>query len=246
MNPMITFGEDMGMGANKLYGPKGGTWVQSLVAADNGQVLGPMLGFRNRKPPLRIRVDGITLWVGAEAHDWGQAIENLDYDRMSGVPETRAIFYANLTRYMERFGLLEAPIKMIVGLPLEPLTGSDSQANAEIVRKWIQGEHFWEAGGKPYHVTISEAKITSQPSGALFDYLLDEEGSFIPERSAHFSQEVGVIAIGFNTLELLTVKERVAVQGMTAGRTLGVRRLLELVNNEGLYTRLGSRDQWTN
>jgi hypothetical protein len=60
----------------------------------------------------------------------------------------------------------------------------------------------------------------------LFDYLLDAQGQFIPERKAVLKQEIGIVSIGFNTLELLTVKDKAPVQAMTAGRTLGVRRLL--------------------
>jgi len=241
MENNLFLGQDLGMGAIKLYGPCGGMQLPSVVAADLGQVVGNMLGFRSRKPPVRIRVEGMSFYVGAEAHDWGRGIENLDYDRLTGVPETRAIFYASLTQYLERNSLTNLPVQMIVGLPLEPLSGPDAQANAEAVRQWMKGEHYWEADGKPFSVTITEVKITSQPSGALFDYLLDEQGAFIPERKLHFTQEMGIISIGFNTLEVLTVKDRAPVQGMTHGTTSGVRRLLELVNGDGMYS-LGELD----
>jgi hypothetical protein len=50
-----------------------------------------------------------------------------------------------------------------------------------------------------------------------------------------------VISVGFNTVELLVVKDGGAVERFTRGNTLGVRRLLELINGDGLYS-LGELD----
>jgi len=238
---MIIFGEDLGIGANKLFGPAGGLEVQAQVAAEVGKPVTSLLGFTNRKPPMQIKVDGMVYYVGAGSHDWGRAIENLDYDRMNGVPETRAILYASLTHYMNFHGKIDEDVNVIVGLPLEPLSGETGLENAEKVKHWLKGNHSWEVENNPYNVFISDVKVTSQPSGALFDYLLDDYGMFISERKAHFSQEVGILSIGFNTIEILTVSNRTPVQGMTAGKTVGVRRLLELINKQQLYT-LGELD----
>ncbi|MBN2147999.1 MAG: ParM/StbA family protein [Anaerolineales bacterium] len=237
----LLLGQDLGMGSNKLFGAQGGFVLPSTVAAETTQPVGRLLGLRSQKPPMHIRVDGLAFYVGSGAHDWGRPIENLDYDRLTGVPETRAIVYANFTRYFRQHGLPDIPLHLIVGLPLEPLSGSDASANANAVRQWLRGEHQWEADGHAMKVTIAEVKITSQPSGALFDYLLDDQGQSIAERKAHFAKEIGIISVGFNTLELMTVRDKAPVQSMTAGQTLGVRRLLEIVNREGLYT-LGELD----
>ncbi|PKO01245.1 MAG: hypothetical protein CVU42_00100 [Chloroflexi bacterium HGW-Chloroflexi-4] len=241
MSEPLFFGEDLGAGSNKLYGDHGGIQLQAVVAADTGQQVSQLLGFRNRKPPMKVGVGGMNFYVGPGAHDWGRPIENLDYERMTGVPETRAIVYGILSRYMNQFGMIDTPINLIVGLPLEVLSGDQAAANADNVKRWLVGEHDWEADGQHCSIQISEVKVTSQPSGALFDYLLDDEGQFIPQRRAHFNQEMGIISIGFNTLELLTVNDRTVVQAMTAGRTLGVRRLLELLNGDNLHT-LGELD----
>ena len=73
------------------------------------------------------------------------------------------------------------------------------------------------------------------------DYLLDGEGRFIPERKGAFSSEVGVISIGFGTVELMVVRDRTPVQRFTSGSASGVRRLLEIVNGQHLYS-LGELD----
>lgn len=238
---MIYFGEDLGAGANKLYGPQGGLQIVAQVSAASRDRVTGLAGLRQRKPPMLIQVDGMRYYVGLNSHDWGTAIENMDYSRMTGTPEMRAIMYASLSAYMREYGEFSEPIGMVVGLPLEPLSGEDAPTNAESVKRWLLGEHSWETDGKIQHVQIAEIRVTSQPTGALFDYLLDDKGSFISSRRAHFDQEVGILSIGFNTIELLTIKDRAPVQSMTAGRTLGVRRLLELVNRDGLYT-LGELD----
>ena len=82
---------------------------------------------------------------------------------------------------------------------------------------------------------------TSQPVGALFDFVLDDKAQMIAERGAVLREEVGVISVGFNTVELLVVKEQGAVERFTAGNTIGVRRLLDLMNRDGLYS-LGELD----
>lgn len=237
----IYIGEDLGMGSNKLYGPHGSAILPSQVASVTGQVFADQFGFRTRKPPLRLHLNGMDFFVGQGAHDWGRAVENLDYDRLTGVPETRAIIYGCLTQYIEQRGPLDDPVQMTVGLPLDPLSGPDAQSNADGTRQWLRGQHIWEANGKTYQVTISDVRITSQPTGALFDYLLDDTGQFIPDRKAHFNEEIGIVSIGFNSVELMAIKERTPIQSMTAGRTSGVRRLLELLNNQNLYS-LGELD----
>jgi hypothetical protein len=237
----IHFGLDLGMGANKLHGPSGGLALPSLVAVETGQAVSNLLGFRQQKPPLRVSFGGAAYFVGPNAHDWGRPVENLSYERMTGVPETRALVCGSFTRYSQQYGPITAPVSLVVGLPLEPLTGPDAQTNIEAARAWLVGAHRWEADGQSYALHVAEAKITSQPSGAFFDYLLDEDGQIRPERKAALSQEIGVISIGHNTVEILALRDRAPVPGMTAGRTSGVRRLLELLNQEGLYT-LGELD----
>ena len=148
----------------------------------------------------------------------------------------RALFYGSLTHYMQSYGSLDGEITVIVGMPLEPLTGEDAQKNIFSVRRWMKGSHYWTADSQSYEVHIEKVKVTSQPVGALFDYLLDEQGEFVPQRKAAFGKEVGIISIGFNTVELLVVRNKQTVQRFTSGTTAGVRRLLEITNPRGMYS----------
>ena len=148
-----------------------------------------------------------------------------------------ALFYAALTRYIQQHGAVENISIIMVGLPLETMTGDAAQSNADAVRKWLKGEHHWIADDVDYAVTIQDAKCTSQPAAAFFDHILDDEGKLVPARKVFASAEVGVISIGFNTLELLVVRDKAPVQRFTVGNTVGVRRLIELINTEKQYSR---------
>jgi len=237
----IILGEDLGMGANKLYGAQGGLQLPSQVALNGAQKVAHLVGLKKQKMPLQIRTQHGSFYVGPDAHDCGRPVENLDYDRLTGAPEMHALFYGSLTRFIQRYGRFTSSVSMMVGMPLEPLTGPDAKANVKAVRKWMEGIHEWQADEQTYQVEISQATVTTQPVGALFDYLLDDDGKFIKERKGAFNQEVGIISVGFNTVELLVVRDKQPVQRFTAGTTAGVRRLLEIVNSARLYS-LGELD----
>jgi len=181
------------------------------------------------------------LYVGAGAHDYGRPVENLDVDRFSGTPEMAALLHGSLSHYMASFGLFNAPLTVVTGLPNELLAGEAALENAETVKRWIKGTHTWLADGQEYKAQIAEVKVASQTTGGLFDYLLNDQGHFIPERKKALTGEAGIISVGFGTVELMVVRNRTPVQRFTTGTASGVRRLLELVNQGRLYS-LGEMD----
>ncbi len=238
---MTVIGIDPGAGALKIYGPAGGAQVPAILAVDEGHTMGRMVGLAQRKPPLRIRTANGSFFVGAGAHEWGRPLsEDLDHDRFTGSPELRAVLAAGFTAYAQVHEPLADPLVVYLGLPLEALS-EEAGAVTDGVRRWLVGSHAWQADGRPLGVTVEAVKITSQAAGALFDYLLDDAGAFIPARKAHFDKEIGVISVGMNTVELLVTRSGAPQDRFTAGRTAGVRRLLDLVNPGGLYS-LGELD----
>lgn len=237
----MNLGLDAGNGAFKLFGPQGGLETLSQVSSNNGQRVVSTLGLRKQKPPLSIQNDHGSFYIGAGAHDYGRPVENLDVERFNGTPEMAAMFHGTMTHYMNQYGAINEPLTLVIGLPQETLTGEVVESTQENIRRWLRGSHQWLADGNPYSIDVAEVKITSQVSGGLFDYLLDEKGKFIPKRKKAFTGEVGIISVGFGTVELLVVRDRAPVQRFTTGTTSGVRRLLEIVNTQQLYS-LGEMD----
>ncbi|MEM7130387.1 MAG: ParM/StbA family protein [Chloroflexota bacterium] len=233
-------GLDLGMRALKYFDDFGGLEMPSFVAVGGGATVGKMHGFKSQNA-MQMTVGNQRYYVGKNAHDQGRPIENLDYDRLTNSPEIIALLYGALTERINQHGDFDAPITCIVGMPIETLSGDDAKANVAAVRKWMRGKHTWDADGKTHQIEIADVKVTSQPAGALMDFLLDDDGVFIAERKGFMKKEVGVVSVGFNTLELMAVRDKTPVQRLTAGSTVGVRRLLELLNHDGHYS-LGELD----
>ncbi len=238
MNTQNTiFGADLGMGAIKLYGPAGGLQILSQVATHIRHNVNGMLGLAARKKAMEITTPNGNFFIGEGAHDWGRPVENLDYDRLTGAPEMNALLYGALAQYQSQFGEVNGPVNVMVGLPLETMLGDEATRNADAVRKWLKGSHIWTVSDKAYQMTVVVAKCTSQPAAAYFDYILGDDGRLNPARRAVAANEVGVMSIGFNTIELLVVRDKAPVQRFTTGNTIGVRRLLELINKERHFSR---------
>lgn len=241
-NKKMVFGIDLGMGACKLVGEGGGVHLPSHVGMADGRFVAGMAGMKAQAAPVKITVGNHSFYVGDGAHEWGRPVESLDYERLNGSPEIRAIFYAAVTEYVHCHAVINLPVVLYVGMPLESLTGDRAVATVTAVKGWLMGRHEWAVNDDlNLALDVADVRITSQPSGALFDYLLDDNGRFVAERKADFKKEIGIISVGFNTVELLVVKETQPVQRFTAGATVGVRRLLDLINQNGYYS-LGELD----
>jgi len=232
-----TLGIDPGAGAIKIYGAGGGIQLPSIVSVDGGRTLSRMAGLSQARPPLHVKTRGGSFWLGSRAPDWGRLVENLDHERFAGSPELQALLCGALACYAEQRGPLPELVDATVGLPLEALTGTpeETAGTGGSVRRWLVGEHAWEADGRPYRVAFTDVRVSSQPAGALFDFLLDATGAFVPVRKTLFGKEIGVISVGMASVELLVVKAGAPVNRFTAGQSSGVRRLLELAAPDGLY-----------
>jgi len=68
----LYLGEDLGMGANKLFGAAGGLQVLLEVATSTGQRLGNAVGLRQRARPLEIKTEHGAFYIGEGAHDYGR------------------------------------------------------------------------------------------------------------------------------------------------------------------------------
>lgn len=237
---MTYLGFDPGYGNTKLYGEGGGVALPSHVAVKQHGHLARMEGMQMRRPPLSVTVGTQTFYVGAGAHDWGVPVESLDYGRLSGSPEVRATLYAALSQYRRQQQELSIPITLLVGLPLGAL-GDEQKAVSAAMKQWLAGEHTWQVNEAAQRVTVARVLVTSQATAALYDYVLEEDGRFLPARAGHLHEEVGVVSVGFNTLELMAVRDKKPVARFTGGSKYGVRALLQTLNGDGAYS-LGELD----
>ncbi|MCB8942521.1 MAG: ParM/StbA family protein [Ardenticatenaceae bacterium] len=242
----MNFGLDLGYGAIKLVGEYGGIELPSHIATSSGPVAADLAGIEATERPLLIKtIPHQPYWCGLGAHAYGRAIENMDYDRLIGSVEVQVLLYAAFTRYMHQCHIIPktASVTLYVGLPLEPISGDKGEVDNVVaaVRQWLVGVHHWQADAQPYSLSVKAVHVASQPMGAYFDYILADDGR--PRHAAHLGQEVGVISVGFNTVERQVFQSGTFIPRFTAGSQDGVRRLLERVNgrSQGLYS-LGELD----
>jgi len=232
----ILLADDPGSSGLRLFGADGHVNVPAHVAADGSGQLIKLAGLRQRKPPLKIEAAHVPpLYVGDTAAQFGATIDNLDHDRQTGTPEMKAVLYAALTRYQQAHGAFDRPLRLGVALPNQFITGADGEANKGLVKTWLTGQHAWRADDQSYAAAIADVRATSQAACAMFDYLLDDAGEWIAARKTAFRQEIGVISIGFDTVELMVVQNKAVVPAFTVGDKLGARELLRLVDPRGLY-----------
>ncbi|MBE2197274.1 MAG: ParM/StbA family protein [Anaerolinea sp.] len=242
----MLFGLDLGYGNTKLYGRAGGIVLPSHVAAAQTRAVAAVLGTEHQARPLHITVSSQNYYVGDNAHSWGEALETLDYDRFAGSAEAYALLYGAFARYLAVDPIPETePIILYVGLPLEPLSGTETavQETLAAVRKWLTGVHVWHADGQMHRVHVARVEITSQPNAIFFDFVLGEDGRANPQHAHLVSQETGLVSIGYNTIERQVIARGVVTQKYTAGTQYGVHWFLERINNAlgGHYT-LGELD----
>jgi hypothetical protein len=239
---------DAGFGNTRLYGPKGSVVLQSLVATNGTQAVsqwaagGLKRASRAKAKPMLIHTDMGDYYVGPGAHEVGRPVENLDLDRMTG-PETKALLYGALTQYRP-----PARTNLIVALPIALAQGEGGDHVKDQTKTLLQGEHTWwvadpESGkDKKHSLTIDDVLLTSQPAGAMFDFLLNAQGEMPPDKKIiRKSKAFGILSLGFNTIEMMVVDEGRMIEKHVAGEAKGVHYLLELLNPQGAYS-LGELD----
>lgn len=243
---MDILGLDLGAGAIKIAGGRGSSCTLSHLALGGQQRLSAQAGLNRRRAPNLIEGDFGAFYVGAAAHHFGRPLEALDHERFGGKPDMRALLYGALTDYMRVAGAPAqgATLSLWVGLPLEPLSGERGSATKNAVAGWIRGEHAWRVtddSGRidQYHISVLDAHVVSQPAAAFFDAVLDDAGA--PRERVGAAGEVGVLSVGFNTLELFVIDGKAPVDALSRSSTRGVRRLLSLIDPQELYS-LGELD----
>lgn len=233
-----TIGLDIGAGALKLWDRNGGLQFPAQVSEEASALIDQTaFGFdpTATNGPVSIAFGGHLFYCSHRAHYFGAPTEDWGHDRFDSVP-IRALVYAALTKVSAR---TNAPLRLVLGVPQGIAIGDGAQERLSATRKWLiddGGEHHWVAGGVKKRARIAEALVTSQPRGALVDVITDAEGNVTKGGAALHRGRVGVISIGFNTLELLAVDNGAPLPVLASGEMLGVRHMLKKLNPAKLIT----------
>jgi len=115
------------------------------------------------------------------------------------------------------------------------LREADSAAIQKDMESWLVSDHIWKFNKEAFKVSVDEVILKPQAAGALFDHIITMDGT--PNANVNvLKSEVGVISIGYNTIELMVLSGGKQVDRMGGSELLGVRRMLELINRNKYYS----------
>jgi len=210
--------------------------VPAWAGTPRGQEFRPQEGVDVPKDqPLSIQFDSNRFITGYGAHSFVRVIADLDDTRFTGSP-VGALTYDALTRLWptkeeEKWSI--SPARMIVGLPQSAYEIHREDPDQAVV-SWLQRKHEWEANGKPYKLDIQEVKVTSQPIGIFFGWMLNTEGGVNMSSVQDYKsgRPFGAISIGASTVELNATIGAEVQPVYSASKPLGVRELLDSIDGD--------------
>lgn len=234
---------DPGSSGMRIASDAGDVRVSAHVAYRGGDVFGDDTGTgvgvgRKKAPVLIEHASMRPMYVGDTAAFYGRVVENIALDRQTGTPAMRAVLYSALTEHIKQHGSFDAkadeahvhgliPLVLGVALPNQLLLGNDATNTKKAVRAWLEGLHEWKADGRAHRAYVAHVVVTSQAVSAMFDYLLDDTGQFFNGRSAKFKAgQVGVLSLGFGTVEGAVLSRGDIVPDATKGADIGIAELL--------------------
>ncbi len=184
---------------------------------------------QDRKRPYVLTAGGQRYLVGPHVERFATPIERLDFDRLTPSPELQALTYTGLGRLLSASGLspdgqpVQAELAAVMGLPVQVLQGPEAVRTTQRLNEWLVGEHSFELDDRPFSLRIRAVKAMAQPMGAFFEWGLDPGGQWARSAS-DLKATVGILDLGFNTVDLVVLAGGQIVRRFTGGSTLGLRR----------------------
>lgn len=186
--------------------------------------------YRRRKPEQIMFVDGAYL-VGPNVSEYTEALQRLDFRRLAGGAEMKALFYSVMHRLL---GAGEhRRLMMMVGLPVEVMADREHAQNIqEQLRYRMIGVHEFDVNGETRVILdIEDLKVMTQPAGTFFAWGLNNFGRWIRD-TEDLKGSVAVADLGFNTLDLFVVSGGRIKKRFTGGETAGMRRAAEFLKQK--------------
>lgn len=235
---MRIIGLDPGFGGIKVAAIEENAHLQAVhvpaVVGVGSTDLGLLsLGSLTRRPreekPYTVTLGDVSYLVGHNVHHYARPVERMDFHRLTGGPEIRAAVYAALAQVLPQ-GEARAPI--LLGLPVEIMKDRETaQQVLRGIRSWLVGGHTFTVDGSTYRITVTEVRAMPQPAGTFFAWGLNDAGRWVRPRM-DLRVPVGIVDIGFNTLDLFAVENGQVVGQYTDGDTAGIRRATELLGTQ--------------
>ena len=187
--------------------------------------LGRLSQGHQRELPHTVEWNSSRYLVGEHVSDYARPLERLDFQRLSDGPEQRALTYATLGKLFgqgnHRIALL------IVGLPVEVQEDEDlSERIKRQLKSWLEGGHTFRLDGQDIRIHIQRVGTMTQPAGTFFAWGLDNHGQWIRSET-DYNGLTAICDVGFNTLDLFTVRGGAIQFRYTGGDTAGTRRAVE-------------------
>ncbi len=204
------------------------TVVRSIVGlgrTDIGRLsMGDIGRQRRRRLPDQVAFDGVTYLVGDGVERYATPMAGMDFLRLRDGPALRALFYDTVYHAL---GPGEHEAALLVGLPVEVMLDErQADATTQALRDWTVGCHQFTVDGQTVTLLVRDVRTLAQPVGAFFAWGLDDRGRWTRGKDG-LRAAVGVLDIGFNTLDLFAVERAEIAARYTDGDTLGMRRAAE-------------------
>ena len=234
---MTVIGLDPGFGGIKAAAIEEGTLhtahVPAVVGVGSTDLGLLSLGGLTRRPreekPHTVTFGDVSYLVGHNVHRYARPVERMDFHRLTGGPEIQAAVYAALAQVLPQG---EAAVPILLGLPVEIMEDRETaQQVLRGIRGWLVGDHVFAVDGAARILHVREVRAMPQPAGTFFAWGLDDAGRWVRPRD-DLRVPVGIVDIGFNTLDLFAVENGQVVGQYTGGDTAGIRRATEVLSTQ--------------
>lgn len=185
--------------------------------------------------PIQVVSDEGAYLVGPNVERYAALLERFDPSKYADSPELRAVARALLAQMVDGGS---NDIAIIAALPVDVMMSPNAKETIKGIEAWLLGEHTFTYDGKASRVNVRAVKAMAQPVGAFFAWGLDSAGEWAREESDLTDAAVAVLDSGFNTLDLLLVRQGRVEKRETGGDNLGVRVAAQEIAN-ALKARFG-------
>ena len=211
------------------------TFLPALVGVGETNIglLQTGITHQKRNLPFTVIMDGQSYLVGPHVSQFARPIERLDFNRLTYSRELQALIYTTLHNLLYTMNPdvnqdQGMDLGLVLALPVQVLQSPDAKETLQSIDAWLVGEHHFSIDGQLCQYNIHSVRAMAQPMGSLFEWGLNLEGQW-SRSPKDLKASIGVLDQGFNTIDLIHIKEGQIVRRFTNGDTLGQRRAAKMM-----------------